>query len=661
METSEIHRRGKSINGFAVYYLFMFLTMALAFLIGFYKIYNYDIWWHLKTGELILTDGIPETDPFSFTSAGNPWITHEWLAQVIFYLIYRLGGLKLLILIKGIATAATALILFNFARCKNIYAPVAAAVVMLAIAGLSFRIFARPHLFTFIFLSLLITILFLDSGSGKSFIRRRWLVIPAIMLSWVNMQAGFFIGLGIYWIVVLREILINFEYKSTLKQRLKKYALPGLFATLICFINPNGYKMFTYPVHVAGNPLFKTTISEWVSPLYLGPEEWLAKIILGAMLLFGLVAAILNIRKRPDISLIVLVAGAASIWAMRNVADYMIIAAAGIFSIPALPRLKQIPFYKIARFGIPLLASIWSIMLFGLVRGYQADNGRLGLEIKEGFIPEGSVKYLKETGFKGNIVNILQDGGYLIFHGYPDWKVFVDGRLLVYGQGQINNYRLVADGRPGAMELLDELNASAAVLPMPPKMGKLRTLLSADERWALVYFDDYYIVYLKNNLSNAEIIERFEYEVIDPLKSGYASRAEFDNKHFLEEARRGYIIDSSSALVNSVLAYAHELNLNFAEAADFYKKAAVINPLLNDNMYRAGNMYARIEMFDSALVWYGKAVNANPRNPQYQYFLGLTYYVLEDFDKARYHLEISNNLYPQGPARNILENLNNPK
>ena len=40
-----------------------------------------DMWWHLKTGELIWNSHtIPRTDPFSFSAAGYRWIAQEWLS-----------------------------------------------------------------------------------------------------------------------------------------------------------------------------------------------------------------------------------------------------------------------------------------------------------------------------------------------------------------------------------------------------------------------------------------------------------------------------------------------------------------------------------------------------------------------------------------------------
>jgi hypothetical protein len=52
-----------------------------------------DTWWHLKTGELIVTQQhLPQTDPFSEANAEKPWVNFEWLSQVVFYLAYPLAG-----------------------------------------------------------------------------------------------------------------------------------------------------------------------------------------------------------------------------------------------------------------------------------------------------------------------------------------------------------------------------------------------------------------------------------------------------------------------------------------------------------------------------------------------------------------------------------------
>src|ERR1700704_550752 len=56
-----------------------------------------DTWWHLRTGQDIWsTRTIDLRDHFSHTVSGAYWPNHEWLSQVLFYGVYRLGGLPLL-------------------------------------------------------------------------------------------------------------------------------------------------------------------------------------------------------------------------------------------------------------------------------------------------------------------------------------------------------------------------------------------------------------------------------------------------------------------------------------------------------------------------------------------------------------------------------------
>src|SRR5215471_16665213 len=53
-----------------------------------------DLWWHIKNGQNILaTHRWPTTDPYSFTVAGTPWLSYEWLGDVLFGTVARYGGL----------------------------------------------------------------------------------------------------------------------------------------------------------------------------------------------------------------------------------------------------------------------------------------------------------------------------------------------------------------------------------------------------------------------------------------------------------------------------------------------------------------------------------------------------------------------------------------
>ena len=93
------------------------LVLLLASLIVFNWFYGTigrtDFWWHLKTGQYIWQHHtLPAPDSFAYTTyMGQPAypgedvvryfnLTHEWLAQIVFYLVYSAGGAAGVILFR---------------------------------------------------------------------------------------------------------------------------------------------------------------------------------------------------------------------------------------------------------------------------------------------------------------------------------------------------------------------------------------------------------------------------------------------------------------------------------------------------------------------------------------------------------------------------------
>ncbi|MCH8157697.1 MAG: hypothetical protein IID18_08110, partial [Nitrospinae bacterium] len=63
-----------------------------------------DLWGHLKFGqETWETGSIQKTDHYSYTAQGLPWINHEWLTEVFFYLLFLGFGSAGLLMFKLLA------------------------------------------------------------------------------------------------------------------------------------------------------------------------------------------------------------------------------------------------------------------------------------------------------------------------------------------------------------------------------------------------------------------------------------------------------------------------------------------------------------------------------------------------------------------------------
>src|SRR5258707_669229 len=155
-----------------------------------------DLWWHLRTGQLILQNhSVFHTDPFSFTRYGQPWINHEWLSDVLIFSLYRDAGWAGLI--NGFAVVIAGIFFLAFLRCPN--KPYIASVLTLLAALASAPLCAaRPQMFSLLLISVF---LFLLERSSE----RPWLLgwIPALMMLWVNLHGGFIAGLALMGLFIL--------------------------------------------------------------------------------------------------------------------------------------------------------------------------------------------------------------------------------------------------------------------------------------------------------------------------------------------------------------------------------------------------------------------------------------------------------------------------
>src|SRR3984957_6170731 len=105
-----------------------------------------DTWWHLKAGDWILAHGaVPRVDPFSFTMAGAPWTTHEWLSEALLALAFRAAGWSGVLLLTAIAAGA-AMLIFVRRLARDLDGVALFVVALLGVNLLSASLLARPHI-----------------------------------------------------------------------------------------------------------------------------------------------------------------------------------------------------------------------------------------------------------------------------------------------------------------------------------------------------------------------------------------------------------------------------------------------------------------------------------------------------------------------------------
>src|SRR5271157_1310360 len=466
----------------------LLLALSAVLLVGWFspEISDPDFWWHLKTGQYILEKhSLPVPDPFAYTTAmARPAyageartrdfnLTHEWLAQALFYLIYRAAGFGGLVLFRAAVLAAFCALagLLAWRRCSGFYGALAATFATAGVAS-GFAV-DRPYLFTFLLLAATIAILE----------TRRWMwLLPPLFPIWANCHGGYFLG----WVVVAAYSIEALFQKSPNARRLW---IAGAVAVLASGVNPNGFRILQILLYYRGSYL-TSRLLEWASPRLWPPGEF-------AVLLFGAAALLLWARRRVRLVdwLLFLAFAVAALSAQRNTFLIGFLAPVLIASyFPWKPRLPVFAEYAAAALVVGALA-------VGIARG-----SFFQLRAAEWKYPAGAADFLLAQHVTGPLFNTYEYGGYLMWRLWPRERVFIDGRALsesVFMDYARILYNHDESGGKSAQELQDDYGVQAIVMNGFQYSNGLVYLLApsladpGQKAWTLVYSDPQAMVFLR--------------------------------------------------------------------------------------------------------------------------------------------------------------------
>lgn len=459
------------------------LTMGL-FVMAARNVTDPDVWWHLRTGELILqTHHVPHSDPYSFTRLGRPWVDHEWLSQVVIYGGYRLTGWMGLILLFAAMIAASFLLVY--VRCPG--RPYIAALFTIWGAVASVPAWGvRPQAFSLFLGSLFLFVLDRSSRSPDVL----WWTIPATIL-WVNLHAGYALGIALLLLFFAGEILdVGFgrEAWNKAKPRLVRLAVATLACLFVVPLNPNGTRMYGYPLDTLSSPAMRRYIDEWMSPNF-HLHRYLP--FLGLVLALALFLPLSSRRLRPCEMLLLLVTLVGALFSVRHIPIFVLV------TVPILAGLAQDcrrqPGFSLllqSRAGPSQLKLavnailVLGLLMFVVVRVRYVGGHQHAIEASH--FPEGAVRFISEHKPVGRMLNHYNWGGYFIWKLYPQTPVFIDGRADLYGDALMDQIAATYYLRNDWQLTLKQWDITSVV--MPPD-APLITALHVLPGWRQVYAD----------------------------------------------------------------------------------------------------------------------------------------------------------------------------
>ena len=495
------------------------VVMSVALYRFSFTVADPDLWGHVKFGETIWNAGrVAIPDPFSYLTAGRLWLDHEWLSELIFYLVFAAAGPAGLIVMKALLGLGLMGVLYRHLGRQGLSDLRAGFLVL---AAVHFFLMSLVTVRTLIFsypLFLLVLALLHRMAHG----RPRWMwIVPPVFALWANLHPAFLAGLGIIGIWAAVETwarLIDRRSVPIGRPTMGEIILLPIACGLATLLNPFGLTLWSLLRETAFGS--RPDITEW-QPLVLMTPFGLAYAALVALALWGLIYS--RRPRRASLMAVLVVAALLPLVAIRHtpLAVLAITVLAGEHMGDAWDRWlwsrsASRSGSRLSEAGLPAAALVAGLFLavsalphFTCIRIAPAIGGSY---------PARAVGLIKESGVAGNLAIDFDWGEYALYHLSPAVKVSMDGR------------RETAYGQPTYLESLAFRFGQGqwkAVLENPEtQMALVKTgfapynLMKLEPGWRLIYRDSLAALFAREGLPIVDALERTAAPSLPPDGAG---------------------------------------------------------------------------------------------------------------------------------------------
>ncbi len=503
-----------------LFYIFLFSILL-------YNSFGYldpDFGWHLRFGEIIWqTKNIPHDQIFMWTLQGKTWVDHEWLANLLMYVVWSTGGYIMLSIFFALLPL-TALFLVNNFLFKYFFKRLETQVV-LAVIEIGALLAMKPHFgirvqeITFLGIAFLLLTLqnyFLDRVKLPPW----WL--PILFYGWAMLHGGFLLGLGILFIWLVIETGLYFfpkiypTTKSLSKDRLLQWYVISGISFIVTLLTPYGLKLYSFLFEYKDN-FYLSHIQEWLPPykfpINYGQIAFIFLVVSTGLAIYGVLK-----KKIPLFSYAITLL--LTFMAIKSVRHFPLLIAAWLILIlphflPEITARLTIPNKK---FISPLTFLCLLVLSIGFFINTRFTNNPFTAYCERS--PCQAARFLLgHPEYSKRIFNSYNFGGFLIGVA-PDLRLFIDGRLPQY---PYNDHSILAEYYEFyhfgfTRQKIDEFNISTVLHQKTQPLRKINwfekyilgykdnnfkqpnavlTYISTSPNWTKVYEDNISLVYVR--------------------------------------------------------------------------------------------------------------------------------------------------------------------
>ena len=476
MSVANIAENASPMRGLLPLWVGVFIY-ALFLLAGNRLLIDPDTMWQITVGQWILEHrAVPETDVYSFTMRGQPWISTQWLAQVAYAKVYAVAGWSGPVVLAAAAIAATFALLTKF-LIRRLSESTTLVFIAAALALTVPHLLARPHVLA---LPLMVAwvgalIAAADRRGVPSF---WWLPLMAL---WANLHGGFVFGLVLIAPAALDAVLnADLTLRKSLALRWAAFAAAAIAASCC---TPYGWNALLASQKILGLGDALPLIMEW------RPADFSSLGALEVCLLSGIGLALFRGIKLPPMR-IVLLLGLLHMALSQGRSGELLALLAPI--VLAAPLARQIGGAEVLGAAPPARGVLFASVATLLMAGTFAYASVHRFEPHTHGSPVAAVVELKKLNL-ARVFNDYDFGGYLISNGVAP---FIDGRTELYGEKFFVDHNAAS----GLMEpenlfrLLDAYKIEATLMRTQSAATKL---LDHIDGWHKIFADDVATIHVR--------------------------------------------------------------------------------------------------------------------------------------------------------------------
>jgi hypothetical protein len=453
-----------------------------------------DTYWQIAVGQWILDHrAVPQADIYSFTMVGQPWISTQWLAQVLLAVSYSVAGWTGPVVLAAASIAVTFALQVRFLS-RRLSESASFAFMATAVALVVGHLLARPHVLA---LPVMVAwvgglVAAMDRREAPSF----WLL--PLMTLWANLHGGFVLGLALMAPMALDAV---WNADAPLRKSLAlRWALFAAAALIASCLTPYGWDALFAARRILDLGQALELIGEWRPANFAHPGPLEAAVSLGFILALWRGVTLPPIRVALVVGFVLM-----ALSHVRN-AEVLALLAPMVLAAPLGQQIlgqqilgRQIlgrqvggpngdarsagsPPHGLKFAGLALLL-VAATLVFASVHRFE-PNARQS--------PVAAVAALKKMNFT-RVFNDYDFGGYLIASGVA---TFIDGRTELFGE----KFMVDHNNASGLQEpenlfrLLEQYRIEATLMRTQSAATKL---LDHMDGWQKVYTDEIATIHVR--------------------------------------------------------------------------------------------------------------------------------------------------------------------